>query len=284
MLKSSSNFGENFAIFLLILIILLSLNYYFLLQKVSNQTKKVAEKIDSALSQNFEQVENILIAIGKKISNQSPNLDLKSIHQILIQNLEVKNCYILSWSLVDWVNIDGYQMINAVIGIRENPPQVGLKRSYIHKSNKLWEIIFSEAAFGIPSGSYIIPVGVQIDDKNNSRIGAVSAGIDIKKIRIILKTLLPEGYSFMLIDEKTRKFVFGSEDSKKYLQRVFNSTPVSIDSESYIFKKEMEQKFPYEVWIGYNTKAFWLEFAKFSLLIFLTLVGLVFLRFRKFPR
>ena len=268
---------KNFTIiFIAVTSIFLPIKYYTLLNKKQLEASDGAKQINIILKENFDQTEKILIEIGEEIAQKTPDLDLKVIHHILEKTPinPVKNIY--SWSLFDWVNSSGYQTVNTVLGIRKNDsPHIAEKRSYSHRSNELWTMIFSEVAIGIPSAVYVIPVGVQIDTKKYPRAGTVTVGINIKKLINNLEARIGENKRFLVIDKRDDKFVLGSVDQEKYVGRIFYDSPNSIEDENYIFEKEMDPKYPYIIWTGYDSKDFWHEFRRSTLIFISLLLGII---------
>lgn len=262
-------------IFIVITSIFLLIKYYSLLREKKVEAAENAKKINIILKENFDQTEKILMQIGEEIAEKTPNLDLKIIHHILEKTPinPVKN--IFSWSLFDWVDSRGYQTVNTALGIRKDAPHIAEQRGYSHRSNELWVMIYSEVALGNPSNVYVIPVGVQIDTKKYPRAGTVTAGINVKKLMNNVEARIGENTRFLLIDKRDNKFVFGSVDQKKYIEKFFHDSPGSIESENYIFEKEMDQKYPYVIWTGYNSKQFWSEFRRSSLTFIAWFFGII---------
>ncbi|MBP7709485.1 MAG: hypothetical protein KA100_00255 [Rickettsiales bacterium] len=234
--------------------------YAVLLNKKENEAKKNAEKIYTTLSNNFDQSENILIAVGKKIIEETPELDPKAIHKIFVNASKTEACSnIFSWSLFDWVNINGFQVVTTALGIRKNPPQIALERNYLNRGVESWKIIFSEATLGIPSGMQVIPIGVQVESKKGGRVGAVGAGIDINKLSALTNQRLDANIDYLLVDQRSGGLTFGSQNLKKNSGKIFNRMPEELDGKKYVFEKKMGQKYPYIIWVGYDQKEFWRE-------------------------
>ncbi len=268
---------RNVGALLLASIILFSFatKYIFLLSEKENNAQKNAEKIYTALSNNFNQSENILIALGKKILVETPNLDPKTIHNIFVEAAKTKTCdNIFSWSLFDWVNIDGFQIVNTTLGVQKDAPQIALERNYLNRGTESWKIIFSEATFGIPSGMYVIPVGVQVESATGGRLGAVGAGIDVGKLSKITNSELGSGVNFLIVDQRNDQLTFGSETLGENLGKIFNRMPQKLDGKKYVFEKKMDPKHPYKIWVGYDVKEFWREVFYSSLMLVIQIVSI----------
>ena len=271
---SPNNIKRFALVFVAFASVFLLVNYNLLLNKKKNQAEENAKKINAILSENFEHVERMLNFVGKKISQDTPELNLNKIHKIFVQS---SNIYgpenILSWSLFDWVDFKGYETVSTMFGIRKDAPYLAPERSYFNRGNELWKIAFSKAAIGNPSGVYIIPIGIQIDTKKHPRAGTVAAGISIKKVAGVIESSLENDVRFMVLDQRDGRFVFGSYESEKYFGRIFRTSPQSTDDENYIYKQNMEQKYPYAILVGYDKKDFWREVFYSSLLLITQVVG-----------
>ncbi len=249
--------------------------YFFLLNTKENEAEKNAEKIYTALSNNFDQSENILIAIGKKIIEETPKLNPGIIHQIFVDAAKIDTCgNIFSWSLFDWVNIDGFQIVTTTLGIRKNPPQIALERNYLNHGIDSWKIIFSEAALGIPSGMYVIPVGIQVESKTGGRLGAVGAGIDINKLSALINQKLDANIDFLLVDQRNSRLTFGSQNLDENSGKIFNRMPKELGGKKYVFEKKMGPKYPYIIWVGYDKKEFWREVFYSSFILATQIIGI----------
>ena len=128
---------------------------------------------------------------------------------------------------------------------------------------------------GNRSGVYIIPIGVQIETKKHPRAGSVGAGINIKKLTNIIESQLDQSIRFMLIDKKEGRFVFSSYESAKYSEKIFHGFPQSTGNENYIYKQEMEVRYPYDILVGYDSEDFWREVGYSSLLFATQIIGVV---------
>jgi hypothetical protein len=271
----SQNFKKIALIFLAVLGLSSLVKYNFLLSDKEDKVEENAQKINAILSENFEQAERIMILAGRKIALNNPDLDPKLIYKVFNETTNIGGLSnIFSWTLLDWVDNDGYQKVSTLIGIRKDPPRLGLERNYIHHGNELWKITFSEPAIGVPSGIRIIPIGVPIDTKSYSLAGVITAGISIKKLSNIIEATLDPDICFMIIDRRNSKFVLGSYDLEKYQDNTFNTIPKLINNQHYIYKKDMEVKFPYEIWVGYDQRQFWHEVLYSSLLLTIQTIGI----------
>jgi hypothetical protein len=261
---------------------LFSAKFFLLKNEKENDAIRNADKIDKILSNSFNQSENILIAIGRKIVFETQDLEPKAIHKIFVESAKIEICSnTFSWSLFDWVDNEGFQVVNTFLGVRKDAPRIGIERSYLNHGNKPWKINFSEIAVGVPSGMPIIPVGIQIESSKKGRLGVVAAGIDITKLSKIVNSELEKNVSFLVLDHRSNQLTFGSELLGKDSGKIFNRMIEELNGKKYLFEKKMDPRHPYKILTGYDIKDFWREVFNFSFKlatkIFLIIAGVTFL-------
>lgn len=270
----SRNLKSGALLFLAVLFLSFIVKYNFLVSAKEDEVEANAEKIQAILADNFDQTEKILVAIGQRIINDAPSLKPEEIHKIFSDTPNI-NGYnnIFSWSLFDWVNMAGYQIVNTVIGVRKNPPQIALERNYLNHGNEPWKISFSNGDIGNPSGVYIVPVAVQVSSKEKRRIGAISVGIDVKKLATLVESRIDKNINFLLIDQRSNEVTCGLRDSEKHFGVIMNRMPNSLDGINYIFEKRMDPQYPYKIWVGYDKKEFWREVRYATLMLAIQIIG-----------
>lgn len=260
MIRTTSTQTRKFYVFAIVLFILtLSLNYFFLLSKKTHLVDSGLAKVNASLVSNFNKTEKILIFVGRKIVEDSPNLDPEIIHKIFIHNLNYGAEGIFSWSLFDWVNGDGYQIVNTVIGVRRDRLFIAEDRNYRSRANDNWRIIFSRVAVGNPSGVITIPAGVQVDTRKNKNAGTVVLGIDVKKLSALVQSELDDNIHFLIVDRRDDKPAFGSMNYEKFFTSKDCKALAAFDSDSFTSIKEMGAKYPYRILVRYDKKEFWRE-------------------------
>lgn len=257
-----------------VLVLSLFISYIRLSFQKENLSRENLNKIDGVLSTNFEEVEKILIFTGNKIASDTPNLDLKVIYKIFVNVANVYNYnHPFSWSLFDWVDMNGYQTVNTMLGIRKDPPYIGPERSYVHRGNSIWSAIFSEVVIGNPSGLKVIPVGVQIETAKHPRAGVVVLGLNVKRLADIIDLHIDKNIEYAVIDIRDNKLAIGSYNSEKYFQNYLESNKYS--KEDYrIYTKEMEEKYPYRILVKYNQSQLWQEVISSSILLSSQIIGI----------
>lgn len=249
------------------------LNYSILLHQKAKKVENEAKEIEVILSDSFERIEKIISFIGRRIVDDSQDFNLKIIHQVFIQTAAIHDFNnIFSWSLFDWVDAEGYQSVNTMIGVRKNPPYMA-DRNYRSRANKNWNLIFSELTIGVPSGMRVIPIGVQIDNKKSQYAGTVTAGINVKKLTSLVSAQLDKNIHFAVVDSRSNKFVFGSRDAEKYFNDIHFGKTDFTDDNQLIFTKNMEEKYPYRIFSRYGRDEFWREVVQSSMILTMQIIG-----------
>lgn len=264
---------KNILVLLSIFIISLLINYSFLTFKNKLLVTKNLNIINSLITENFDETERLLISIGKEIVEVYPkNSEILQIFLRAKTKLESNN--IFSWSLFDWVNIKGFQIINTELGIRSNPPQIGLSRNYLNREYDEWKIIFSEVAIGNPSNVLIIPVGLKVK-ADKGRIGAIAMGIEIKKLTNLINKKLDPNINFLVVDNRSKKIAFGSYNLEALIGESFSTALPLIKNIAGITEQNMGPKYPYSIWVGYDLKKFWYEVFYYSVLLSFSIVAII---------
>lgn len=206
-LKSIISYN-NFSIFKLFLIIQLILvifiNFFLYTrnkEKVEESLKHTIEIIKYDLLETFQQTTQFLTYVGKQISKgdyNNPAFILNIIHDIKFDNYnKIINAF--SWSFLDWVNSEGFQIINQKQGLRETPIDM-TSRSYTSDCKKEpWTLHFSKPTFGFPSKVLVIPAGVGITNEINNFIGILVVGFNISELNKTLKLKIDRKIDFQVV-------------------------------------------------------------------------------------
>jgi len=246
-------------VFVLVLLSTFLFTYYDVRSQKEEEALRDSEIIESILTDSFDETEKVLVTMGYEISNNNPSLNLAAIHKVFLQTSQVKNdINTFPWTMFDWVDIDGYQRVNTILGVRANPPQIARYRNYRNPANSLWEIIFSEPAIGEPSKLYVIPVGVQISTPNHPQAGTITSSINVKKLLNKISLRIDKSSRFVMIDKRSETVVMSSKkaDGVKVGAVYSNEYESGID-DVYVVTKEMDSKYPYIIEFGYSTADFW---------------------------
>lgn len=224
--------------------------------------------IEEVLEKNLFLLEEVFVLIGEEIARSNPNLDLQKIHQIFVRHAaEKKYPDILSWTKFDWVNVDGYQTVNTLLGVRLKKAPRMTDRNYRNHGNTMWAMIFSQAAIGKPSGAHIIPIGVQISTAKIAQAGTVTGGIDIEKLLQLVLQNLPRNVDFAVIDKRDSSVVFSSE-RKEWGSKISSK-------KKYFYSEKLAGRNPYIIKVGYGKSDIFRVVIKKSVILTLELAVLL---------
>ncbi len=220
-----ASFSKNYVIFALIVILITTSlagiatytnfrNYH----KNNNQTlSKQALQINDIINESFAYINHINIYIGKQIAENDTN-NLNVILNIFRKSSGLtkdnnKNAELFSWSSFDWVNPNGYQIVNNMMGIHKNPFDMK-ERKYVKITPKNpWTLQVSFPVFGNPSETWVIPVATGIVDKNNKYLGSVVVGINIAEFADKIEQKLVGKSSFIVLDQNLNIILQSSDNN-----------------------------------------------------------------------
>ncbi|MSP33495.1 MAG: hypothetical protein EXR06_01165 [Rickettsiales bacterium] len=290
-------FTAVFFVFVFSIIGLFLLRYHSLIRLKESRAETNSYKIYSIINSNFNYTEQLLIFMGKKISNNNKEKDLEYIHKTFVDTtkIELSRDNIFSWSRFDWVDKDNQQTVNTMTGIELQNPQDMSLRSYSKEAQlDPWRLKFAPPLMGYPSHIYVIPAGVGIANQYKKYLGSITVGIDINKLTNKINSDLELGDNFILIDSTSLDFIVGSIDlmlkkDHQDIERLFKKIklqhlapegylkdPIEFENTQYVYSFDM-QKYPYIILTGYDKKFFWQEFYSlfvptFTLLAFITIM------------
>jgi len=263
----------------IILAISLLINYYVILNKKHNLIVENSQKIDLILNEQFEQTSKTLTEIGLRIYNENPQLNLGLIHKIFIESTSKYSTDLYSWTLFDWVDINGNQTINTRIGVRKEYLKVS-NRNYSGRNNLIWSLIFSKVDLGNVSNVLIIPIGMQVSTPKFPRAGTIVIGIDLEKLSNFINSKINKNIHFAIIDSRDDSFVCGSRDAEKYFDNI-SFKKLDFINDRLVFSKEMEEKYPYKILVKYDENKFWQRVIFLSVAILTTFIAILILMFLK---
>lgn len=264
--------------------VLNSARFYY--DNLNQNMRFQTERIIKTLENTFQITSYAMRYVGRNLKKKDPK-NLREIHSALrdlnLFDNVISSGYIekdlsvasqLEWSLFDWVGQNNRQLVNSKIGVSRAPPDMSA-REYIKAAKRdPWKLKFSTPDYGVPSGVWVIPIGMGILDDNDVYIGSVAGGLVISNIKEKIKNeILSDKMEFIVIDDKKR-FIFGSKpQSKKLFQNYLNQKtskkePVfqnnedsikdfSDDSIRYVYYEKLTS-YPYTVIVGYD-KGFFLK-------------------------
>jgi hypothetical protein len=260
-----------------ILVIFFLLNYFVTLNQKHNIIIEDAQKINSVLEKHFKQAGKTLTEIGLRISKENPKLKLDVIHEIFVETSKAHPIDLYSWTLFNWVDTQGYQKVNTIIGIRKDKIRAS-NRNYRSRTNQDWKLIFSKRDFGHNSKILVIPIGMQISTSKFPRAGTVAVGIDIKKLTSFISKNLDKDVRFAIIDDRDNSLAFESNDADEYFEDLSFKKLDFIDDKLF-FSQKMDEKYPYSILTKYDRRRFWSDFLLSSTILLIQLLATVSLAF-----
>ncbi|MCE3233185.1 MAG: rpfC [Rickettsiaceae bacterium] len=220
--KNSSIVRDYFLIssiiFAVVVILSISFSIYsYKIQKDIQEHKLAtsAERLKSVITESFEYVSHLSGFIGDQVVEHAGNNKYK-IADILGGKLLVNDYAkkLFSWTMFDWVMPDDKLVASGPFGVLKKPKDVSF-RAYAKMAKKEpGKLHFDQPSIGIPSGKYIIPMGMGILDKAGKYIGIVSLGFSISDMtRRLEDEVIKDGVSFLVISDQSN-IVFQSSDNK----------------------------------------------------------------------
>ena len=267
-------FTAVFLVFAFFTIALFLLHYNSLIKIKESRAEKNSHKIYSIINSSFNYTEQLLLFMGKEISNKNKGKDLEYIHKMFrdMSQTELSRDNLFSWSQFDWVDINNQQTVNTMTGIELQNPQDMSLRSYTREARlDPWRLKFVMPIIGYPSNTYVIPVGIGVVNQGKNYLGALVVGVDINKLINKINPNLELVDQFMVIDYTGFNFVLGSadlmlkkdhQDIERLLKKIklqhlepdeYLREPLEFENTQYVYSFDM-QKYPYIILTGYNKK------------------------------
>lgn len=241
--------------------------------------EKVAIKttrIDVVLSETFNVTERILESVGNQIAQlkqPTPKNILNVFERYTRIGQQEKGTF--SWSLYDWINTDGLQIINSKNGILNQPLNMS-DRAYISLAkSQPWKLHLSQPAIGKPSGIWIIPAGLGVAF-GEEHIGTISMGFSIAELATRINKMLDNsGISFVVLDDNYN-VVLKSEDldfspETTFFKKAFResqllpsyqgplTSPLTTDEVEFVYQRKIVD-YPYLILAGKSTNLLSQEF------------------------
>jgi len=188
-----------------------------------------AEKIEQTLSLSFDYTNRILSNMGQQIADHGAD-DLEFILENYRSKSKVKykEQEFFSWSLFDWVDSNGFQLLNSRKGIHETPPDMN-HRDYAQLSPRYpWTLQVSVPALGNPSKQWVVPAGTGITDDQGNYLGAIVVGFNVAKLTSYLETIVDDDVSFVILDQ--------------HYNIVSKSTDTDIENSSTFFRDNVDDR------------------------------------------
>ncbi|MEQ9115700.1 MAG: ATP-binding protein [Rickettsiales bacterium] len=269
--KLSSDF-RKISITIFLFSILLSLItswaiYSFEEDKRKKTYPEIAEHLDRELIQNFTYTEKFMISVGRNILRIGPQ-NLRSIFDMVHNGISESSASkedIYSWAYLDWVNHRDKLVVNSEQGVLNRPINLS-KRPYLGMSrNNPWKLIIGTPILGIPSGEYVLPGSLGVEDNNGKYIGSVVIEFSIKKIRGLLIDIASDfGCEFFILDDQKRilfrsdELLAANEDffAKHSLGNKSGLLPDPVNfKDSVLLEYQIKSKFyPFTIILGKSTQ------------------------------
>lgn len=237
-------------------------------------SKKEAINIEKTISEVFGYSNIISNYIGEQIAhgkNDDPQFILKTFHQA--EKSQNKNSHLISWSSFDFVDRNNLQLVNSLIGIRKNPPDMTERQYCIRSREKPWTLQVSFPVLGNPSKTWVIPAGTGITDDKGQYLGAIVVGFIVSEITALVEQRLINQSSFVVLDENLN-IIIQSKDTetdkeiyrKKFAQFNFEkksgiiSEKLTIGKIRFFYHQKFDE-YPYIVLTGFNEALLKKEFS-----------------------
>lgn len=262
-------FGKAAYLMAVALIIICANNdYKNFIEKKKIIIESLTYKIAFDLANIFDDTENVLNDINKKIAQSGGSKD--EIGKILAEeSLVYKDNFIksqLSTGNFYWIDKKN-NLIATSEGMIGNAIDLS-DRDYLQKTSKTFGRIYvGEPIVGASSGQYAIPLGVGIIDKSGNYIGTIVASFRMSELLTRYSQMVdPLGANFVILDLKNNVFLasdinFFKQDSKlsqelssfemKASEQAISNFELFDRSSSYAVLRSFE-KYPYKILVGYK--------------------------------
>ncbi len=261
-------------IFILIILLLSCWSIWFAYREgVKNKIEHLpieAARVDYEIHDSIESIEKYAEFIGEKIAEKGAH-DLDYIAYLMSGSFNTEpqkhNLYITT--LFDWVDPNKKMWVSSDRGIFDEPKDLS-HRSYLDRTPLYpWTLQFSEPATGVPSGQWIIPAGMGIEDKDGTFLGSVTMGFVVDGLyKKIVASLGNSDINFIILTSdfklvatahgitgKNRQDFIPLDLLGKELQLQrgsgFLKNPIEYESMVFSYYKKLD-KYPFIVLTGYN--------------------------------
>lgn len=263
------------AIFIaIVLLIVLGTGSYIYYYQKSLQTRQLeisANRIETVTKNSFDYVAQIARFTGEKIRDHALH-DPQKITEIL-RSKEATNDVaktMFSWSMFDWVTANNKLIATGgPLGVLEKPKDVSHRYYAKMAPVEPWKLHFDEPSVGIPSGMFIVPMGMGITDELGKFVGITTAGVDIELFsNSIEREVQKDNVSFMVLS-RNYNIVFQSRDNRtkagqnSFFADLFKANnplkepygklhqPILFNDITYSYYKKL-QDYPYTILVGYD--------------------------------
>ncbi len=257
--------SKDYLIFSFIAIVVVSIIYSILIsytfkqyqKKLNLELENTAILINQTLTSNFNNINNINVLVGAQIAKFDAT-NLEQIYAIFNDTKyhSVRNSRLFSWSLFDWVDKNNLQTVNSKNGVAKDPPDMSHRDYTVLAPKNPWCLSLSRPAIGNPSGEWVIPVGTGITNKKDEFLGTIVVGINIRELTLELlrKTgpnvnfLVVDQYGHIVLDSDKNSF---NRRSLEFLDNKQAGKDIIFNGSKYNYHLSSE-KYPYQIYLGYN--------------------------------
>ncbi len=255
----------------LILCVITWSTYKSNVSNVTCQLQLESVHIERELNNIFDDATQIVKFLGSEVAKQNNPNNLKFISSVLEEGTLLKIHairFLTDVSNFDWVNTNGYQVINLKDGILHKP--ISMKhRAYVKQAKKEpWKLHLVAPTYGMPSQKWVIPAGLGVTNKKGQYLGLISLGFLVQEITKRLSAELKHLYTVFIIYDHEHNLIVSSNDThlldaKKSSELFKLDSPNSgIISDSSLERLKHDDivyttykrslNYPYTIIIGYN--------------------------------
>ncbi|MEK6747385.1 MAG: cache domain-containing protein [Pseudomonadota bacterium] len=233
-------------------------------ERVAGDLEKEAQRIESVISSEMENVSFMLTSLGRQIIIE-PELDYNNVSNLL-KSFDNKN-YI--YSIFSWTDIDKKMVVSSNKGILKEPVDLSDRDFIQQASSDSWKVHIGRPIEGRVSGKWVIPVSMGITSYTGKFLGIISISIDIDILtEQILNLVRRDGISFAVVSKEmvklaeisdNKNFINDNFPATKFVNVDFDKNPSGLVSKGdivwgtgiYSYYRASEN-YPYIVMMGYN--------------------------------
>lgn len=223
-----------------------------------NQSKQISE----AFEEPFNYITHFFDFIAKSIT-LNRNTNLQEINKLLAEkSVNIADQFYYSWTLFNWFDQSNKLVVNTIRGIVTQPLDM-TNKEYIKKLKEMpWKPIYGSPEVGIPSSQWEIPVAMGVTTDLGNYVGAISIGINIKKLEErIYRVMKNNSIEFIITDLNLKPIIWSKSVNldKEALQKILSDKSsdniqkqsLALQNVNIEFYKNLPSK-PYILFLGQN--------------------------------
>lgn len=256
---------------IIIAVIALFFSYKSFSEDSEQSIKANSNKINQQITESLSYIENITNLISNQILEKN-NTKKETVASILINTrskIDESSQNIFTWTLFDFVDHNGYVIASSVHGILAKPILITKERRSWIIDAKITpgKLLSSKADIGIISGEPVIPFGFGVVKKDGSFVGTVSFGLNIKKFKRKLESVVATTYITFAILDKYNSIIFASENFNKedFFSASKNTGNLNLE-QGFLefggnkFYYQSNENYPLSILVGVDQKIFLSQF------------------------